>query len=164
MAWEHGDSDAERRAAYAAYLAMLGSGAVQLAVKVVHEHLNKHSLVVSAGPAGPRFRVYGDHTLLASPAGALRAAQAAAAFRRAITELLRSGETQVDSWDIFDCLPDHVEQDGQLVSLPEWHHGRLRDLCFELFERRSTRVIRAVLSGALRQLGRPVDDVLAVSG
>ena len=46
-----GDSDAERRAAYAAYLAMLGSGTVQLAVKVAHEYLNAHSLVVSAGPA-----------------------------------------------------------------------------------------------------------------
>ena len=52
-----GDTDAERRAAYAAYLTMLGSGTVQLAVKVAHEYLNKHSLVVSAGPDGPRFRI-----------------------------------------------------------------------------------------------------------
>ena len=113
-----GDSDAERRAAYAAYLTMLGSGTVQLAVKVAHEYLNAHSLVVSAGPAGPRFRLHGDHTLLAGPDGALRAAEAAAASRRAIAELLRDGETSVDSWDIFDRFPDHVEQDGRLVSLP----------------------------------------------
>ena len=63
-----GDSDAERRAAYAAYLAMLGSGTVQLAVKVAHEYLNAHSLVVSAGSCGPHFRLNGDHTLLAGPA------------------------------------------------------------------------------------------------
>jgi len=153
-----GDTDAERRAAYAAYLAMLGSGTVQLAVKVAHEYLNKHSLVVSAGPGGPRFRLYGDHTLLASPEGALRTAQAAAASRQAITGLLRDGETAVDDWDIFDSFPDHVEQDGRMVSLQEWHRGGLRDLCFELFGQRSTRTLRTVMSSAFRQLGHPVDD------
>lgn len=153
-----GDSDAERRAAYAAYLAMLGSGTVQLAVKVAHEYLNKRSLVVSAGPDGPRFRIYGDHTLLASPEGALRTAQAAAASRRALADLLRDGETAVDSWDIFDSFPGYVEQDGRMISLPEWHRGALRDLCFDLFSRRSTRALRFVMSGAFRQLGAPVGD------
>ena len=151
-----GDSDADRRAAYAAYLAMLGSGTVQLAVKVAHEYLNKHSLVVSAGAEGQRFRIYGDHTLLASPEGALRTAQAAELSRRAIADLLRDGETPVDSWDIFDRFPDHVEQGGRMVSLPEWHRGGLRDLCFELFAQRSTRAVRFVMSSAVRQLGTPV--------
>jgi hypothetical protein len=151
-----GDSDADRRAAYAAYLAMLGSGTVQLAVKVAHEYLNKRSLVVSAGADGQRFRIYGDHTLLASPEGALRTAQAAELSRRAIADLLRDGETTVDSWDIFDSFPDHVEQDGRMISLPEWHRGGLRDLCFELFGQRSTRAVRFVMSSAFRQLGTPV--------
>ena len=124
-----GDSDAERRAAYEAYLVMLGSGTVQLAVKVAHEYLNKRSLVVAAGPDGPRFRLYGDHTLLASPEGALRTARAAALSRRAIAELLRDGSTAVDSWEIFDSFPGYVEQDGRLVSLAEWHQGGLRELC-----------------------------------
>jgi hypothetical protein len=153
-----GGTDAERRAAYAAYLAMLGSGTVQLAVKVAHEYLNKRSLVVAARPDGPRFRIYGDHTLLASPEGALRTAAAAAASRRAITELLRDGETLVDSGDIFDSFPDHVEQDGRLVALPEWHRGGLRDRCFELFGQRSTRAVRVVMSSAFRQLGEPIAD------
>jgi hypothetical protein len=153
-----GETGAERRAAYAAYLTMLGSGTVQLAVKVAHEYLNKQSLVVSAGPDGPRFRMYGDHTLLASPEGALRTALAAAASRQAITELLRDGETPVDSWDIFDSFPDHVEQDGRMVSLPDWHLGGLRDLCFELFGQRSTRAVRLVMSSAFRQLGSPIED------
>jgi hypothetical protein len=157
-----GDSDTERRAAYEAYLVMLGSGTVQLAVKVAHEYLNKHSLVVSAGPDGPRFRLYGDHTLRASPEGALRTAQAAALSRRAIAELLRDGSTAVDSWEIFDSFPGHVEQDGRLVSLPEWHQGGLRALCFSLFAQRSTRTLRVFMSGAFRQLGRPVDDSRAV--
>jgi hypothetical protein len=154
-----GDSDAERRAAYTAYLTMLASGTVQLAVKVAHEYLNAHSLVVSAGPLGPRFRLNGDHTLLAGPAGALRAAQAAAASRRAIAELLRDGETAVDSRDIFELFPDHVEQDGRLLSLPQWHQRGLRDLCFELFERRSTRALRSVMSGAFGQRVLPTSDV-----
>jgi hypothetical protein len=127
-------------------------------VKVAHEYLNKHSLVVSAGPDGPPFRLYGDHTLLASPEGARRAARAAAASRQAITELLRDGETAVDSWDIFDSFPDHVEQAGRMVSLPEWHRDGLRDLCLELFGQWSTRAVRIVMSGAFRQLGRPIDD------
>jgi hypothetical protein len=153
-----GDTDAERRAAYRAYLVMLGSGTVQLAVKVAHEYLNAHSLVVAAGPAGPRFRLNGDHTLLAGPTGALRAAQAAAASRRAITELLRDGETSVDSWDIVDSFPGYVEQDGRLVSLPQWHREGLRDLCGELFARPSTRAIRGLMSGAFGQRVLPTDS------
>ncbi|MGH3298786.1 MAG: hypothetical protein ACRDP7_44045, partial [Trebonia sp.] len=153
-----GGTDAERRSAYAAYLTMLGSGTAQLAVKVAHEYLNKHSLVVSAGPDGPRFRIYGDHTLLASQDGALRTARAAAASRQAITDLLRDGETAVDSWDIFDSFPDHVEQGGRMVALPEWHQSGLRELCFQLFGQRSTRALRAFMSGAFRQLGTPVEE------
>jgi hypothetical protein len=72
--------------------------------------------------------------------------------------LLRDGSTAVDSWEIFGSFPDHVEQDGRLVSLPEWHRDGLRDLCFELFARRSTRALRVAMSGAFRQLGRPIDD------
>jgi hypothetical protein len=150
-----GGSDAERRAAYDAYLVLLGSGSVQLAVKVVHEYLNKHSLIVSASYFGPRFRLNGDHTLLAGRDGALRAAQAAAMSRRAIAELLRDGETTVSSWDIFDSFPDHVEQAGRMVSLPDWHRQSLRTLCTELFAQPSTRAVRGLMSTALRQLGLP---------
>jgi hypothetical protein len=152
-----GDSDAERRAAYAAYLTMLRSGTVQLAVKVAHEYLNKRSLVVASGPDGPPFRLHGDHTLLAGGEGTLRAAQAAEASRRAISQLLRHGETEVSSWDIFDSFPDHVEHDGRLVSLSEWHQGGLRDLCSDLFGRRSTRALRVLMSAAFDRLGTPVD-------
>jgi hypothetical protein len=125
---------------------------------VAHEYLNKHGLVVSAGHLGPRFRLNGDHTLLAGPAGALRAAQAAAASRQAIAELLRDGETAVDSWDIFNSFPDHVEQGGRMISLPQWHRTGLRELCCELFDQRSTRLVRGLMSTAFRQLGMPVDS------
>ena len=150
-------TEADRRAAYAAYLTMLRSGTVQLAVKVAHEYLNKRSVVVAAGPDGPAFRLHGDHTLLAGGEAALRAARAAQASRRAIAELLRDGETEVSSWDIFDSFPDHVEHDGRLVSLSEWHRGGLRDLCSDLFGRRSTRALRVVMSSAFDRLGTPTD-------
>jgi hypothetical protein len=153
-----GGSEAERRAAYQAYLELLGSGTVQLAVKVAHEYLNKHSLVVSAAHLGSRFRLNGDHTLLAGPTGALRAAEAAAASRRAIAELLRDGETAVDSWAIFDSFPNHVEQGGRLVSLPAWHRTGLRELCYELFAQPSTRAVRSVMSTAFSRLGQPTED------
>jgi Domain of unknown function (DUF4157) len=152
-----GDSAAERRAAYAAYLTMLRSGTVQLAVKVAHEYLNKQSLLVASGPDDPPFRLHGDHTLLAGGEGSLRAARAAQASRRAISELLQHGETEVSSWDIFDSFPNHVEHDGRLVSLSEWHQDGLRDLCSDLFGRTSTRALRAVMSGAFDRLGAPTD-------
>ena len=66
-------SGREKPAAYAAYLTMLGSATVQSAAKVVHDYLNKHSLVVSSAPDGPRFGLFGDRTLLASGDGAWRA-------------------------------------------------------------------------------------------
>ena len=146
-----GATDADRRAAYAAYLALLASGTVQLAVKVAHEYLNAQSLVVAAQPSGPRFRLNGDHTLLAGAAGARQAAEAAATSRQAITELLRDGATSIDPWDIVDRFPGYVEQGGRLVSLPDWHRAGLRELCAELFERRSTRALRRVMSGAFGQ-------------
>lgn len=152
-------SDRDKRAAYAAYLTMLGSGTVQSAAKVVHDYLNKHSIVVSSAPDGPRFRLFGDRTLLATGDGAWRAAQAATASRRAISELLHYGETTVSSWEIFDSFPNHLEQNGRLITLEEWHRTGLRDLCFhELFGRWSTRAIRMVISSAFNKLGSPTDD------
>ena len=153
------DSDREKRAAYAAYLTMLSSGTVQIASKVVHEYLNKHSLVVSSAPDGPRFRLFGDHTLLASGDGAWCAAQAATASRRAISDLLHYGETAISSWEIFNSFPNHVEQNGRLITLEEWHRTGLRDLCFsELFGRWSTRALRLVISSAFSRLGTPTDN------
>lgn len=154
-----GHSDRELRAAYTAYLTMLGSGTIQFATKVAHDYLNERSLVVSSGATGPPFRLRGDRTLLAGGEGTLRAAQAAAASRQAISELLRYGETEVDSWEIFAGFPDHVERDGRLVTLREWHRSGLRDLCFgKLFGNWSTRAVRRFMSSAFRQLATITAD------
>jgi Domain of unknown function (DUF4157) len=154
-----GDTARDLHAAYEAYVTMIGSGTVQFAAKMVHEYLNKRSLVVSSGPDGPLFRLRGDHTLLAGGGGTARAAQSAAASRWAISELLCHGMTEVSRQEIFQSFPDHVQQDGRLFTLEEWHHSWLRDLCFgELFGRWSTRATRFVISGAFPQLGTPAAD------
>ena len=141
-----GSSDQERRDAYAAYLAMLGSTVAELAASLLHGYFNKRSLVVAAGPDGPPFRIHGDRRLLAGGDGALHAARATAASRRAIAELLAHGETGITCQEIFDALPDYVEHEGTLVSLPKWHDSSLRDLCFgELFSLRRTSATRILV-------------------
>ena len=154
-----GRGDRDMRAAYTAYLTMLGSGTVQFATKVAHDYLNERSLVVSSGATGQPFRMHGDRTLLAGGDGARRAAQAAAASRQAISELLRYGETEVDSWEIFAGFADHVEQDGRLLTLQEWHRTGLRDLCFgRLFGHWSTRATQRLMSTAFRRLATITAD------
>ena len=158
-----GSSDQERRDAYAAYLAMLGSSVAQLAASLLHGYFNKRSLVVAAGPDGPRFRIHGDRTLLAGGDGTLHAAQATAASRQAIAELLASGETVITCREIFDGFPDHVEQGGRLVTLRQWHDSDLRDLCFgELFSLRRTGAMRILASAIFRRFGVPSPDVQAL--
>jgi len=158
-----GRSDQERRDAYAAYLAMLGSSVAQLAASLLHGYFNKRSLVVAAGPDGPPFRIHGDRTLLAGGDGTLHAARATAASRRAIAELLTHGETGITCQEIFDGLPDHVELQGTLVTLRQWHDSSLRDLCFgELFSLWRTSATRILASAVFRRFGVPSPDIEAL--
>jgi hypothetical protein len=154
-----GNTVAERRAAYAQYLAFLGSSVAQLAAGVVHGYFNKRSLIVASQAHGPRYRIWGDRTLFAGEAGAAQAAEAAHASRRAIAELLRHGETDISSRQIFDSFPRYVEANGRLLTLPEWHDTVLRQQCFEeLFSLRSTQASRSFFTLASRSLGVPSED------
>jgi hypothetical protein len=158
-----GSSDQERRDAYAAYLAMLGSTVAQLAASLLHGYFNKRSLVVAAGPDGAPFRIHGDRTLLAGGDGALHAARATAASQRAVAEQLAHGETSITCQEIFESLPDHVEQEGRLVALRQWHDSSLRDLCFgELFSLRRTSATRILASAVRRRFGVPSPDIEAL--
>lgn len=155
-----GDTQQERLDAYLAYLAMLRSTVAQIAVSTVHGYLNERLLVVSATLGGPRFRLPGDRTLLTGSDGAIPAAEAAALSRRAISELLRDGETAITATEIFAGFPRHVVQDGALVSLKEWHESGLRDLCFgTLFGQWRTRATRIAATMVSRRLGVPALDV-----
>jgi hypothetical protein len=158
-----GDTDQGRIDAYAGYLALLCSNVAQLAAGVAHRYFNKHSLVVAAGVDGERFRLRGDWSLLDGGDGALQAAEAAGQSRQAISELLNAGETDIDAASIFAKFPDHVERDGTLLSLRQWHDDDLRELCFgTLFGQWRTRVSRLVLTASLRRLGVPSDDAASL--
>src|SRR6202034_996772 len=83
-----GSSAAQREQRYLCYLAMLRSSVAQLSAGVVHDYLNERSLVVASGPDGSRYRMWGDRAMFAGQAGAVEAATAAHASRRAIADLL----------------------------------------------------------------------------
>ncbi len=149
----------ERTVAFARYRTLLASSVAQYSAGVLHGYFNKHSLVVSAGQDGRTYRLWGDWSMLAGAEGAFRAAQAAALSRQAITELLERGETGISSRTIFELFPDHVEQDGALLSLPGWHEGHLRERCLTgFFRMRSTQAMRAALTVAFRRLAVPSPD------
>jgi hypothetical protein len=142
---------------------MLGSSVAQLAASLLHGYFNKRSLVVAAGPDGPRFRIGGDRTLLADGGGALHAFRATAVSRRAVSELLARGETGIAIREIFEGFPDHVDQSGTLVTLRQWHDSSLRDLCFgELFSLWRTAAMSILASAIFRRFGVPSPDVEAL--
>jgi uncharacterized protein DUF4157 len=149
----------ERMTAYSSYLTLLRSSVVQSAAGAIHGYLNDNSLVVAAGEHGDRYQMWGDGTLLRGEAAAARAAGAGELSRRAIADVLDCGETAISSREIFARFPDHVEEDGLLVSLPEWHGKGLRNRCFgDFFRMPSARVMRAATTIAFRHLGVPSPD------
>lgn len=152
-------NDAERTVAYAAYLTFLRSTLTQSAAGAIHAYLNRNSLVVAAGAAGDPVRLHGDWRLLGSAAGAARAVEAAWLSRQAVADVLAHGETGIESREIFARFPDHIEVDGVLLSIPEWHEKSLRDRCFrDFFRMRSTRNMRLGTTLAYRRLGMPSAD------
>jgi Domain of unknown function (DUF4157) len=154
-----GCSGPERQRAYLCYLAMLGNSVAQLPASVVHDYLNKRSLVVASAADGPAYRIWGDRTMLGGGAGAVAAAHSAQASRHAIADLLRTGETGITSRQIFESMPAYAEVRGALVPLPEWHDLELRPLCWQdLFGRTSTRLRKRLLSVVAPGLGLPSAD------
>jgi hypothetical protein len=151
-----GTNELERRVAFTRFLALLESSVAQLAPGIVHEYFNKQSLMVAASSNGPRYRIWGDRCMFKHSEGPGRAADAAQLSRRAIADLLERGETDITSRKIFEQFPNRVEQDGTLLTLPEWHDIYLRERCFnEFFGLRSTRIMRILLAVASRSLGMP---------
>ena len=157
-----GKDDAERSMAYAAYLAFLRSTLTQSAAGAIHGYLNRASLVVAPGAAGERFRLQGDWRLLDNAETTVRATEAAWLSRQAIADVLAHGETDIAVGQVFGLFPDHVEEDGVLLSIPEWHQKYLRDRCFgDFFRMRSTRNMRLGTTVAYRHLGMPSADCVS---
>jgi hypothetical protein len=163
-----GSSAEQREQRYLCYLALLRSSVAQLSAGVVHNYLNERSLVVASSPDGFRYRMWGDRAMFAGEGGAtgaggaggaVEAATAAHASRRAIADLLATGETDVSSRQIFESLPSHVEMHGAMLPLRQWQDAELRDLCFgRLFGRPSTRVKKLLLGLLARNFGLPCED------
>lgn len=151
-----GQSARELAAAYDSYLKLLRSGTAQISSRIVHDWLNRRPLVVAAGPGGERYRVKGDRALLEYDAGALPAAVAAAASRRAIADLLATGTTTVGTAQVFASVPSQVEAAGRLVPLREYQDS-LRELCLtNLFPRKRTEF--TVVGLVSPRLGLPMPD------
>jgi len=149
----------ERISAYSSYLKLLRSSVVQSVSGTIHDYLNEKSLIVAAGADGERFRMYGDWSMLQGEDSAGRAGAAGELSRQAVADILADGETPVSSRKIFEMFPDHVEHDGTLVPLEQWHDARLRDWCHaDFFTGRSARVLRAATTIAFRHLGVPSAD------
>jgi Domain of unknown function (DUF4157) len=154
-----GASTQDRLLAYVRFLALLGSGVAQVSASAVHGYLNKRSVVAAHCPEGARYRLWGDGTMFADGEGAVQAATAAQASRRAITELLESGHTDISSRQIFERFPRYVEVDGALLSLPEWHETTLRPWCLRtLFRHSGTQAKRLAMTLTARRLGVPAED------
>ncbi len=131
-----GSTPAARQEAYEDYLTMLRSSTVQYATRVVHDYLNTRPLIVASDPDGPRYQIRGDRTMLDDDAGAIAAASAATASRRAISDLLDHGHTAITCGEILAVVPRLVVADGALIPLPDWHDGALKQLCMtRLFAR-----------------------------
>jgi hypothetical protein len=151
--------EAGRSLAYSAYLTFLRSTLTQSAAGAIHAYLNRHSLVVAAGAAGDAFRLYGDWQLFDSADATVRAVEAAWLSRQAVADVLANGESDIAGRDIFARFPDHIEVDGVLLSIPEWHEKVLRDRCFgDFFRMKSTRNMRFGTTVAYRHLGMPSAD------
>jgi Domain of unknown function (DUF4157) len=131
-----GSTPAARQEAYEDYLTMLRSSTVQYATRVVHDYLNIRPLIVASHADGPRYQIRGDRTMLDDDAGAIAAASAATASRRAISDLLDHGHTAITSSQILAMVPRLVVADGALMPLSDWHDGALKQLCMtRLFAR-----------------------------
>jgi hypothetical protein len=131
-----GSTPAARQEAYEDYLTMLRSSTVQYATRVVHDYLNTRPLIVASQPDGRQYQIRGDRTMLDDDAGAIAAASAATASRRAISDLLDHGHTAITCSEILAMVPRLVVSDGALIPLPDWHDGALKQLCMtRLFAR-----------------------------
>lgn len=154
-----GDTPEDKLQGYLCYQALLASSVAQLSANIVHDYFNKRSLVVASCADGSSYRTWGDRTLLVGRSGLLKAASAVDASRRAIQDLLTRGETDITSSQIFNSVPSHVEINGVMLTLRQWHDADLKDLCFrKLFGLTGTRVRKALLGLAARDFGVPSAD------
>ncbi|MBK8469512.1 MAG: DUF4157 domain-containing protein [Candidatus Phosphoribacter sp.] len=116
--------------AYQAYLAMLDSPLVQIVTNQLHDVLNGRS-VTAGSTQDPAFVVWGDDTMLNGGTGAGLASTAAQLSQQSIADILARGGTDITLEGVTAYFPTHVQSNGTMVSLADWHavNGELWNLC-----------------------------------
>jgi hypothetical protein len=108
--------------AYRQYLAFLAAYSVQLSSKQVHDHFNAEGLDVASEVAA--FRAYGDENMLRHGAGISVVAEAIAASRTAISDIITSGRSMTQPWEILKNVPTGItDPSGRVTPLLDWHKG-----------------------------------------
>jgi uncharacterized protein DUF4157 len=111
-----------REEAYRQYLAFLAAYSIQRSSKQVHDHFNAAGLDVASEAA--TFRVYGDENLLKDGADISVVAEAIAASRKAIADILSHGRSQTPPEEILRNVPTGVtDPSGRVIPLLNWHNG-----------------------------------------
>jgi hypothetical protein len=114
--------DVSRERAYRQYLAFLAAYPVQLSSKHIHDHFNASGLNVASEVAA--FRVYGDEHMLEDGADLSIVAGAAAASRKAISDILTHGPGTAQPEEILRNVPAGVVgRSGRVTPLLDWHQG-----------------------------------------
>lgn len=83
--------------AYRQHLAFLAAYSVQLSSKQIHDHFNADGLDVASEVAA--FRAYGDENMLRHGAAISVVAEAIAASRTAISDIITSGRSMTQPWE-----------------------------------------------------------------
>jgi Domain of unknown function (DUF4157) len=111
-----------RERAYRQYLAFFAAYPVQLSSKHVHDHFNASGLDVASEVAA--FRAYGDEHMLKNGADVSIVAQAAAASRKAISDLITQGRSKARPEEILRNVPAGItDRSGRVIPLLDWHQG-----------------------------------------
>ena len=125
--------DVSRERAYRQYLAFLAAYPVQLASKQVHDHFNTSGLNVASQAAA--FRAYGDEHMLSHGADISVVAEAAAASRKAISDIITHGQSKAQPEEILRNVPAGItDPSGRVIPLLDWHKdGALKAEAEKLF-------------------------------
>lgn len=108
--------------AYRQYLAFLAAYSVQLSSKQVHDHFNADGLDVASEVAA--FRAYGDENMLRHGAAISVVAEAIAASRTAISDIITSGRSMTQPWEVLRNVPTGItDPSGRVTPLLDWHKG-----------------------------------------
>jgi Domain of unknown function (DUF4157) len=130
----HAYGSVSQEEAYHQYLTFLATRSVQLSSKLVHDHFNASGLNVASEVAS--FRIYGDENMLRDGADISVVAEAVAASRKAISDIITCGRSKTQPWEILRNVPTGLtDPSGQVTPLLDWHRaGALKTEAEKLFD------------------------------